>query len=504
MAKRAWKYYEPKFVADKTCPLNPVWPWGGHRAFAYDLVRWMRPACIAELGVHWGTSFFTFAQAIKDGRMGKHTTLVGVDTFEGEEHAGHYGPEVFDTVNTIIANSFPRLDITLHRMYFREALTHVKNETVDLLHIDGLHTYEAVKDDFESWLPKMAAEGIVLFHDVQPDKEYGSAEYWQELRETYPGFSFSHSWGLGVLFPKGESRLKELTRMGLDDKLLLYSYKADAMRKAIEVRDLTKMANDRIEGLNKQAQLITDLKQHQESASRLAQERLEALKEQGRYITQRDEIIAQQTDQLEKLRESLAAQRELLSTTQAQLAAAAAARDELDKRVLDIQSHLAAQNDALTQSSHKLTALGQERQELDGRVHSLDKRLAQSLETNRALESQLQIAAKTQTALENKLHEMVEHLSALATSQERNTHIVNTNREALDRIGTAITQALDENKTRTTQLVERIKELGTDSELLSVRAEYLEELVGSHRATLEALKSQANMYKEDWLTGASD
>ena len=165
MAKRAWRYWEPTFEADKVCEMNPVWPWGGHRAFGYDLVRWMRPARVVELGVHWGTSFFAFAQAIKDGRMSE-TELVGVDTFEGEDHAGHYGPEVLEAVRTIIREHFEKQRIVLHKMFFRDALREVADESVDLLHIDGLHTYEAVKDDFESWLPKVAPQGIVLFHRV--------------------------------------------------------------------------------------------------------------------------------------------------------------------------------------------------------------------------------------------------------------------------------------------------------------------------------------------------
>ncbi|MBK7403425.1 MAG: class I SAM-dependent methyltransferase [Phycisphaerales bacterium] len=182
MAKRPWKYWSPTFQADTVCPMNPVWPWGGHRRFAYDLVRWMRPARVAELGVHWGTSFFTFLQAVKDGRMAA-TEVVGVDTFEGEDHAGHYGPEVFDTVNRIIAESFPKQQIRLHKSLFCDALPHVADESVDLLHIDGLHTYDAVSEDFETWLPKLAPEGIILFHDVAPGTGYGSSEFWKELSE---------------------------------------------------------------------------------------------------------------------------------------------------------------------------------------------------------------------------------------------------------------------------------------------------------------------------------
>ena len=74
----------------------------------------------------------------------------------------------------------------------------------DIIHIDGLHTYEAVSHDFSIWLPKLCENGIMLFHDIASVKKYGSNRFWEELKQQYPyHFEFEHSWGLGILFPKG-------------------------------------------------------------------------------------------------------------------------------------------------------------------------------------------------------------------------------------------------------------------------------------------------------------
>jgi hypothetical protein len=40
-----------------------------------------------------------------------------------------------------------------------------KDESVDTIFIDGDHSYEGVKADFESWFPKVKRGGYILFHD---------------------------------------------------------------------------------------------------------------------------------------------------------------------------------------------------------------------------------------------------------------------------------------------------------------------------------------------------
>jgi Methyltransferase domain len=170
--------------------------WTEHAPFAFWLVDALKPRAIVELGVHTGFSYFALCQAVH--ALALDARCFGIDRWTGDRHAGFYGDDVYQVVcrHNRRYEGFSRPI----RSDFSDACEQFADGAVDLLHIDGFHGYEAVRRDFETWLPKLSERAVVLLHDTAEFSEgFGVHRLWDELRGRYPHFEFAHGHGLGVL-----------------------------------------------------------------------------------------------------------------------------------------------------------------------------------------------------------------------------------------------------------------------------------------------------------------
>lgn len=188
--------------------------WWGHVPFAQWLIRVARPRRVVELGTHNGVSFAAFCTSLRiEGVAGQ---CIAVDTWEGDHQAGEYDECVFQDLSAWRETHCADVS-TLMRCTFDDAAARIEDGSVDVLHIDGLHTYEAARHDLEMWLPKLSPRGIVLLHDTEERHgDFGVWRLWEEVRGRHPSFGFLHGHGLGILAVGPEAPAEVLALCALD------------------------------------------------------------------------------------------------------------------------------------------------------------------------------------------------------------------------------------------------------------------------------------------------
>ncbi len=186
---------------DMACrPLETLTPsaWSRLVPVLFALVALLRPRRFVELGTHYGCSFFAANQVMK--AMDLTAEAVAVDTWQGDPQAGYYGEEVFADFSHLLCARYPERAFYI-RAAFDDAADCFEENSIDLLHIDGLHTYEAVRNDFETWLKKMSDRGVIVIHNTTVyERDFGVWRLWREISDRYPAVNLLHSHGLGIVY----------------------------------------------------------------------------------------------------------------------------------------------------------------------------------------------------------------------------------------------------------------------------------------------------------------
>ena len=165
--------------------------WSGHGRFAMDIVEILKPNVVVDLGVDYGFSTFCFAQP-------KSGTIYGVDWFVGDAHAGHRDTyQIVKQLQSEMHDEFGINNVEIIKADFTE-LARTWCKKIDILHIDGLHTYDAVRSDYMNWIVHCHDETVILFHDTTSfPKDVG--RFFHEIKDEFHSHNFIHSHGLGVL-----------------------------------------------------------------------------------------------------------------------------------------------------------------------------------------------------------------------------------------------------------------------------------------------------------------
>ncbi len=87
---------------------------------------------------------------------------------------------------------------------FKKVKTILNKNKLDYLYLDGDHTYEGVKKDFEIYNILVKNQGLIAFHDIVIPDEFPDAgvdKFWNEIKVNYSYKEFVVNWkqgGLGI------------------------------------------------------------------------------------------------------------------------------------------------------------------------------------------------------------------------------------------------------------------------------------------------------------------
>lgn len=170
----------------------------------FDMVAGLQPKNALEIGTYTGGTLFMTCRVADPG-----ATVISVDLPGGRFGRGYVWPRKF------VYRKFAKHNQALHLLRknshdsktFDLVRSLLGDKRLDFLFIDGDHTYEGVRADFEMYSPLVRKGGLVAFHDIvrhPPQTECEVDRFWAEIRTHYRHREIikdpSQGWaGIGVL-----------------------------------------------------------------------------------------------------------------------------------------------------------------------------------------------------------------------------------------------------------------------------------------------------------------
>ena len=401
--------------------------WSMHLPFGYDLMRELAPKVFVELGVKQGESYFSFCQSAAENKI--NVRCYGIDSWRGDIQTGNLDPEMQHEVAEYNwqYSSFSELKT----MLFAEALGDFPDATIDLLHIDGTHTYNDVKTDFESWLPKLSPNGIILFHDVMMrDRGFGVWKVWEEIAREDNSFLFEFGFGLGVwkkqpVAPSDSFFVRRLVGANKTERRDINEYYANAAAALALWQSLRRQsgADNEVARFKTEAEEKTRQVLHLQREAEEKGQQADQLKTEAKERTQR--VVDLEREAEEKSKHVLLLQADLEKRSQ-QLADFQRELEEKSKQLADFQKEL-------EEKSKQLAELQKELEERSKQVAQLQRDTGEQARQVALFKTEAEERSRHVTELQRLTEQQSQHLERLKDQAEI----------ASDRLARAKTELLD-------------------------------------------------------------
>jgi cephalosporin hydroxylase len=168
-----------------------------------DFAQSVVPVRACEIGTQQGGTNFLLSQALPSVSL-----MIGIDLFVRRRFQLRHFSRLGQRISFVDGSSYAPESVAR----VRQLLGHHK---LDLLFVDGDHSYEGVKQDFLKYRHLVRDGGIIAFHDVVPDfrTRFGIEtplwvgdvpRFWATIREIYPSREFvqdpeQDGFGIGAI-----------------------------------------------------------------------------------------------------------------------------------------------------------------------------------------------------------------------------------------------------------------------------------------------------------------
>jgi predicted O-methyltransferase YrrM len=173
-----------------------------------NILRNYNPKNILEIGTYKGGSLFCFCKALDE-----NATIISIDL-------PFWGMKKYIQYDNLILELFSNFKKGNQKLFFirgnsnnLETVNKVKEilgaNKLDFIFIDGDHSYEAVKKDFELYSQFIGKGGVIAFHDIL--LKDGTSVFWNEIKNNKQKYKYTdykeiikdknqQGLGIGILY----------------------------------------------------------------------------------------------------------------------------------------------------------------------------------------------------------------------------------------------------------------------------------------------------------------